>query len=93
MKRFKFHGMVTIEYTYHIVDEVIEVEDDETEADAITALCQDLDPSEAFDSEWNTHSLDVDELDDSGEDIEAQRQRDRALLLAWNSGRPISGAA
>lgn len=90
MRRFKFSGIVTIKHSYHITDEVIEVEDDEGESDAITALCQDLDPSEAFDTEWDTHALDIEEVDESGEDIEARRQRERALLLAWNSGQPIS---
>ena len=90
MKRFKFSGTVRIEYTYHVADEVIEVENDESEADAITALCQDLEPNEAFDTEWDTAGLDIEELDENDEDITAQRQRERALLLAWNSGQPIA---
>lgn len=93
MKRFKFSGTIKITYEYRIVDETIEVEDDEGEADAIDAICEDLDPSESIDCEYDLFSLDVEELDENDEDITALRQRDRARLLAWNSGEPIRGTS
>jgi hypothetical protein len=90
MRRFKVTGRVRITYEW-LIDETIEVEDGEGENDAISAVTDELDPAESIDTDYDLNTLDVEELDESGEATAQRRARELAMLAAWNSGQPIAG--
>lgn len=89
MKQYKIKGRVEITYTWD-VDEVVEVEDDEDGDDAVQVVLDDLDVTTARDADTDIFGLDVEELDEGGESLAQLREKERALLAAWNSGLPIS---
>jgi len=67
--QYRVNGTVKITYSWLIVNEVVEGDDED---DAIDALIGDLDPTDAFDTDYDTYSLAIEE---DAELSEAQRMQ------------------
>jgi hypothetical protein len=69
MAKFKVDGVVKITYTYYIVNETIEGDDEE---DALDGLIETCEPTDAFDTDIDFYSLKVEEIEEA-EETEAKR--------------------
>jgi hypothetical protein len=71
MQRYKVEGMIKIEYTYYVAEEV----EAENEDDAIDAICEEFLPGDEDRADYDTYGCKVTLIEDEDELPEDRRMR------------------